>query len=355
MFLDINEIQTIQLDHSSRCNLSCPQCARNINGGKQVNPEMNIGDLSVEDYKIILEPFDCSKITIFHCGNFGDCLASPTFDETFDYCVSEGVGRIVIVTNGSLRSKKWWRELPKRAGNTRLLVTFSIDGLEDTNHLYRVNSNFNKIMENAQEYIKSGGSARWDFIEFEHNYHEIDRAERLSKELGFDYFNVKYTARFAERNKNTIQNKKDKEVKDRKDNPNQKDIQKITSEYKDFNDYAMRTPISCKYKKQKTIFIDMNMCLWPCCWHGAPKHLDLNNIQRQGFEHIFQMYGRDFNSLRKHGWKVLEHDFFKNYLEMSWSKPDSKFKRLYTCGRTCGTDFEYSSGYGKNSNVKRLK
>jgi len=355
MFLDINEIETIQLDHSSRCNLACPQCARNVDGGKKINPHMNIGDLSVEDYEIILEPFDCSKITIFHCGNFGDCLASPTFDDTFDYCVSKGVKAIKIITNGSLRSKKWWANLPKRAKNSNLLVAFSIDGLEDTNHLYRVNSNFKKIIENAQSFINAGGIARWDYLEFEHNYHQIQQAEELSKTLGFKYFNIKYTSRFAERNQKSIENKKNEKVQDRKTNPNQKDIEKISSKHDSFYDYAMSTKISCKYKKQNAVFIDMNMCLWPCTWHGAPKHLSPDNIQRKDFEYIFSLFGKDFNDLRKHGWSILKHDFFKSYLENSWNNPDENFKRLYTCGRTCGTEFEYSSAYGKNTNKKRLK
>jgi len=355
MFLELYDIETIQLDHSSRCNLACPQCARNIDGGKLLNPEMNIADLSVSDYEIILQPFDCSKITIFHCGNFGDCLASPTFDETFDYCVWKGVKAIKIVTNGSLRSKTWWSNLPARAGNTKLIVVFSIDGLEDTNHLYRVNSNYKKIIENARAFIQGGGIARWDFIEFEHNYHQIDQAEQLSKELGFTYFNVKYTSRFAERNQLEIENKKNNKIQDRTTNPNKKDIEKISEKYNTFYDYAMSTEITCKYKNNNTVFIDMNMCLWPCTWHGAPKHLSLDNVQRKDFEYIFSLYGRNFNNLRIHGWSVLETEFFTKYLENSWKNSDDKFRRLYTCGRTCGCEFEYSSAYGKNTNKKRLK
>ena len=56
-------------------------------------------------------------------------------------------------------------------------VIFAIDGLEDTNHLYRVNTNFNKIMENAKAFINAGGIARWDFIAFAHNEHQIEEAK----------------------------------------------------------------------------------------------------------------------------------------------------------------------------------
>ena len=55
---------------------------------------------------------------------------------------------------------------------------------------------------------------------------------------------------------------------------------------------------------------------------------------------------------------LLCHDktieFFQTYLERSWNNPNDKYKRIYTCGRTCGQKFEFSSGYGKNWNTKEL-
>ena len=91
------------------------------------------------------------------------------------------------------------------------------------------------------------------------------------------------------------------------------------------------------------------MKLWPCTWMGAPAYFGPVNPQRQSFDSIYSLYGEDFNDMRKHGWAVLEHDFFARYLDRSWHNPDEKYKRIYTCGRTCGEEFEFSSGYGKNT------
>lgn len=353
MYLAISDITEIQLDHTSRCNLGCPQCARTRANWSQVPAHRGL-DLSIEDYQILLEPFGENKIAIFHCGNFGDALASPTFDETFHYSLSKNPRRVTISTNGSLRTPDWWRELAL-SGGSRLTVTFAIDGLSDTNQIYRVGSNWEKILKNVSAFIEGGGRARWDFIEFEHNYHQIDEARNLAKALGFETFNVKYTARFASLGLQSETNLKGVEIRDRSSNENQKDAAEIESLYSSFDEYVLKTKISCKYQEGKKVFIDMNMKLWPCCWFGAPPYFTTDNKQVESFRHLENIYGADFNDMRKYGWTVLEHEFFQHHLEKSWKQPSDRYKRIYTCGRTCGEKFEFSSGYGKNSNLLQIR
>lgn len=348
MYMLLDEISTIQLDHSSRCNLFCPQCARTN------NKKVPIADLTIDDYKIILEPFQKNKIRLFHCGNYGDALASPTFDETFDYCLSQDVRKIKIATNGSLRNTDWWKDLAIKSKN-KLTVVFSVDGLDDSNHLYRVGSNFKKIIENAQAFINNGGDAEWAFIEFKHNYHQIDEARELAKELGFRTFNVKYTSRFATSNIEKIQTRSGNVVEETETNHNKKDKNEIVELYGSFDNYVQQTPITCKYQSNKTIFIDMCMNLWPCCWMGSPRYSNNVSPQTASFDHFLFLYGEDFNNLRKYGWDVLQHDFFREYLERSWNEPNDKFKRIYVCGRTCGNKFEFSSGFGKNLKTETLR
>jgi len=352
MYNSINEIATIQLDHTSRCNLGCPQCARMWDNGKSINPAMPITDLTLEDYKIILEPFKPYTISVFHCGNFGDVIASPTFDETFDYTLTKA-GSVKIATNGSARKPEWWKELAEK-GKDRIKVFFAIDGLEDTNHIYRVGSTWNKVIENAKSFIAAGGHAEWNFIEFEHNYHQIDEARKLASDMGFNKFNIKYTARFADQQTKKLTTKKGNEVKDTSDNQNQKDMNNIIQTYDTFDEYVQQTPITCKFQKTRHIYIDMTMKLWPCCWMGAPEFLNHKNPQTDSFENFWKLYGKDFNDMRKHGWKVLDHEFFQKYLDRSWNNQDDTYKRIYTCGRTCGDKFEFSSGYGKNIKQKDL-
>ena len=118
---DPTQIHTLQLDHTSRCNLMCPQCARVWEEGKSLNPAMPIADLTIDDYKILLEPFEDNKVEIFHCGNFGDVIASPTFDETYDYSVQRA-RKVKIATNGSARKPEWWRDLAQKGGHKNLVI-----------------------------------------------------------------------------------------------------------------------------------------------------------------------------------------------------------------------------------------
>lgn len=348
MFLDINDIKIIHLDHTSRCNLMCPQCARVHNNN--VNPSMPIRDLTVSDYEIIFNPFKGKDIRIFHCGNYGDVIASPTFNDTLDWCNNNGFNNITIITNGSARNTEWWKNLAKKVA----LVAFSIDGLHDTSHIYRVNSNFDKIIENIKAFTSVGGNARWDYLVFEHNHHQIEEAKNFAKSIGIKKFNVKHTARFLTQTgyKSTITNKKNELIFDKKNNHNLKNLTDIVKSYGSFDEYIKKTTVSCKAKNEEKIYIDFEMRVWPCCWLGAPIFFHDVNNQTQDIHRMLDKYGRDFNRLDLHTWnKILSHDFYEFYLEYTWKNNEDRF---YTCGRTCGTNFESSSGYGDNRNVQKL-
>lgn len=64
---------------------------------------------------------------------------------------------------------------------------FSIDSLKDTNSIYRVDSQWNKLMENASAYLKFGAKARWDFLVFKHNEHQVEQAQASAKIKGRFY------------------------------------------------------------------------------------------------------------------------------------------------------------------------
>ena len=51
------------------------------------------------------------------------------------------------------------------------------------------------------------------------------------------------------------------------------------------------------------------------------KYFAHKNKQTTDFKHFLELYGEDFNDMRKHGWSVLEHEFFQN-IPTSWNNPD---------------------------------
>ena len=191
-----NEIKTLHLEVTDKCNAACPMCARNINGGED-NPQLPNVELSLEDVKTMF-PVDFIKQLdrMYMCGNYGDPIAARDTLEIFQYFREHNSKMMLSLhTNGSAKSAEWWTNLAKVLG-TKGYVVFSVDGLEDTNHLYRQNTVFSKIMTNAQAFIDAGGRARWDYIVFAHNEHQVELAEELSKKMKFEKFQFKKSARF---------------------------------------------------------------------------------------------------------------------------------------------------------------
>lgn len=80
-----------------------------------------------------------------------------------------------------MRTTNYWQELGEDILNQPLdYVVFSIDGLADTNHIYRRGAVWDKIVENAEAFIKAGGSAHWDMLVYQHNQHQVDSAEQFN-------------------------------------------------------------------------------------------------------------------------------------------------------------------------------
>ena len=69
-------------------------------------------------------------------------------------------------------------------------VTFGIDGLEDTNHLYRKNVKWDVLQRNFRAYISAGGVADWQFIPFSWNKHQIEDTRDFAFKEGFRDFKV---------------------------------------------------------------------------------------------------------------------------------------------------------------------
>ena len=67
-----------------------------------------------------------------------------------------------------------------------------------TNHLYRQGVNWANVERSMDAFIGAGGRARWDFLIFEHNQHQVDEAETLAKRKGFEKFMKKKTGRFVD-------------------------------------------------------------------------------------------------------------------------------------------------------------
>ncbi len=187
------------IELTDKCNAGCPMCPRTdaMNFCKP-NPEnvFNV-ELSLEDFRRHFTDDLCARTTeIVFGGAYGDPLAASEVLEITDHLTARGV-RIAASTNGSLRNPGWWTRFGETMTRNGSRLELHIDGLADTNPLYRVNTFFDKIMENARAYIATGARAEWHFIIFRHNQHQIEEAFRLSREMGFAQFTLIDTIRFS--------------------------------------------------------------------------------------------------------------------------------------------------------------
>lgn len=360
-YLELNQIKAFHIEHTSKCNLFCPQCARTLDGG--LNPELELDELTLDDYKKVFTPDFAKNVDrVWFCGNYGDPIASNTFLECAEYLKSVGVKTLQIHTNGSARNHDWW----KRLAEVPVEVTFSIDGLKDTNHMYRVNSQWEKIVSNIESYIGAGGKAHWDYLIFDHNIHQVGVAKKLATDLGFKTMSFKNTSRFVttdgfkEHIDNTTANVKTRKKEytlSSKENTNKNKFEQIVDQYGSFDNYVNTTSISCKTKNKAQLYIDFQFKLWPCCWLGGPTHFfGKKNVQKNQLRALQERYGNDFNDLRKYSLdEVLNHIWYSNHLSDSWKNTmEDSNPKLFTCGRTCGTDYEFSSVGNFNEQRYRL-
>ncbi len=185
---DLNKINRVSLELSNNCNALCPMCPRHLMGTVR---KFDKHEFSVEQFKKWFPVEFMHQINDWlYCGSRGDPIMCKDIVEIVEYTKESNPHcGIYMNTNGGARNAAFWTTLGKLLSTQyRDTVVFSIDGLEDTNHLYRRYVNWHHVMENARNFIDAGGQATWEFLVFEHNEHQLEEAEQLANRMGFKHF-----------------------------------------------------------------------------------------------------------------------------------------------------------------------
>lgn len=182
--MDIAYVQSLQCEITTFCNARCPHCPRFTPEGTLIS-SLNLDHWNTE---IIFKNLQIDKMinlrNVVIEGDKGDPVMHPHLLNIIEYFLSaKSKPTVSITTNGSIQKTSFWKKLGSLSD--RLEVRFSIDGLEDTNHIYRVRTNYNKIVENYKAFISAGGNAIWKFIVWQHNQHQIQQAKNIAKDAGF--------------------------------------------------------------------------------------------------------------------------------------------------------------------------
>jgi MoaA/NifB/PqqE/SkfB family radical SAM enzyme len=327
-YIDIDNLNTINAELSNYCNSACPMCPRfdmNLNLIKEIT---NNSHTTLDVVKNKIGSKVLSRLKKFYsCGVLGDGAMNPQCVEIYDFVKSSGTRATSLNTNGGARTKEFWKDL----ADTKTDVVFAIDGLEDTNHLYRRNVKWDRLMENVQSFIGAGGDAIWDFLVFKHNVHQVQQAEQLSRKLGFKDFRKKETTRWddfdsdghwVQRKSIKVENYLLEKVERETEASGLSDTQKsIVSE-------AFKTrKINCSsfHNDKSEVYIAANGDVSPCCWLGDLRLHEAKNIIE---DHT--TVNINHNSLEQ----ILAGDFFNQLARGIQGERDAY--RLQTCYHTCG-------------------
>ena len=122
---------------------------------------------------------------------FGGTVDDPMMNKNvYDICeyVISNQGQVTLETNTGANNVDTYTKLGQLShqSNGKLHVYFSVDGLEKTNHLYRVNVIWSKVLENMKAYSSNKGKCTWQYLVFDHNYKDVPEAKALADELGIN-------------------------------------------------------------------------------------------------------------------------------------------------------------------------
>lgn len=330
MYLEYNAIRELHLEFTSLCNARCPMCSRTD------NPVLPLESISLSDVKEWF-PVEFLKTLqhMYSCGNYGDPIVHPECLEICRYFRDNGCA-VSLHTNGGVRDHAFWKEL----ADIGVRVVFAIDGLEDTNHIYRVGVDWKRLMSNVKTFIGNGGRATAAFILFEHNEHQEDDIRALCEELGFVKFNVKRSSRFVSKkdpvkDKIKIQNKNNVVIKQTtkklsKKTSYEKQVETAIKTHGTWDKYISNTEINCKTQKDRSIYVDFQGRVWPCCWLGV-----VHKESKDDTLKVYDLFGHNMNSLRHNTlYDIVTGEWLGKELANSWEDSNTRLKR---CAVVCGT------------------
>lgn len=184
----------VELEITSKCTLACGACARTMDPYENF-AKWKLGEMDISVIEKIAQQPSVSMLNF--TGSYGDPIYHTRLVDIVKIAKRYNK-RVHITTNGSYRKAEWWEEL----GNALTkydTVTFSVDGLEHNNHVYRVNADWPSIETGMRTLAKHKNNifTEWKWILFNHNENDVTKGYDLSKEIGIMDFTVVETSRWS--------------------------------------------------------------------------------------------------------------------------------------------------------------
>lgn len=335
------DIKQVHLEITEKCQAGCSMCARNEGPNGSLLQHLTNAELSIEDCRSIFPKEFIKQLDVMYmCGNYGDPIMARDTLEVFEYFrYANPSMRLNMYTNAGARNSDWWRDLAA-VMYSRGRVTFSVDGLEDTNHIYRENVQWDRVINAMESFIGAGGQAEWHFLVFKHNEHQVDEARELAKKLGFKNFIPKRTGRWPT-GKSVYKHLEQAEKKEYVHRVNEFKAH-VVKKFGSYDKFLNNTVIGCRVLKEKSVYVSAEGLVVPCCWIGGSAMYDAE-VQDYKEGDIFKYIIDDKIDIdaKVHGIKgVFDSGFFEK-IEKSWSAPSMNHGKLRTCAKTCSMDHDH--------------
>ena len=245
---------SFHIEPTSKCTLECPLCDRTW--FYETFKKRNLHEINIEH----VVDFVGVNAEVDMCGNNGDPIYHSKFHELCTR-LKDNNCKLSIITNGSAKPKAWWQKLNDILDKDDTLI-FSIDGLEDTNHIYRKNAQWKSIMTAIKVFATRECKLHWKYIVFKHNQHQIKDAKILSTKLLFDHFRLEHSDRWL----------------------GKKDLMPDREFVDDYHVHQKSVLLDGKYQSDMspkciknnvlsdTLYIDAEGDFYPCCWIGTHRY-----------------------------------------------------------------------------------
>ena len=276
MYVEPQELRTIQWEPTSFCNANCIGCPRTDLDTMLTRPHiaaMQRHSTEQESDAFVLSVVDkrLKKLReVVYNGDIGDAMMHPNIDDIIIEIDKKRPMVQHIHTNGG---GAWYEKFKKIAEHVdgdlskNIFFVFSIDGLEDTNHLYRRNVQWKHIIKNAEILRKHKVHVRWRMNRFKHNEHQIDTARQMAEDWGWE-FSLNDRTWGHEKVSNLLHRPSDpslykEKLKSWKEN---RFLEFREDKFKYLSTPQTSFKDTCVWKQDKEIQVVSDMTVWPCCW-----------------------------------------------------------------------------------------
>lgn len=355
------------LEPSAVCTLKCPRCPRTEHPDTPwLNKNMTLDFVK----KFFTEDMLLTQVRrVTMCGDVGDPIYCKEYIEICRYIKTVNPNiHIFTITNGSYKKPEWWRELASVL-NDRDTINFSVDGYDDaSNNLYRVNSNFDSIVEGIRAVREVNPSVFlvWATIIFAFNQDHLANIIEQARNLGMDAVQWTRSTKFGSvyggyggeadplepraefiskthRYEREVVNISGRQ-QDNQDylDHNQKKYIEIKQQYKD----APIVPL-CEIGN-RGIYVNAEGVVFPCSWTSFPYTTLTHNDKTIAWQDSFFAQYRDRMNLNTRTFNEIIADPLWNKCSQGFTDAG---KTWVECGQKCSkqvVDEAYAVGWETN-------